>query len=479
MTWFESTAAGLMAAIVGVISAAIVGFAAFQWFPFTGLQGAIGYYIAFSAVLGGLFAFLIGLLAARGWNRWAKPQWKRYTSAAHVGGASGALVVLIALITALTLWLLADIPPEIGGRRLNLEVEIRMTANETATPAELGEPQVKLYSVVDRVRRSEIAGQLKVNEARKDDTDRWVVPASVPIFTTRGQRLVEAHLGGETIASFTIPLQARPGPEDQKWSDWLPRAPPPLKRPSNMMPAAKGGFDKNAKAPPPPAAPATPPPAITQAGTPASRNPSAEGTNYRYRVVPIGSGSATPVVAKKAAPPRSPVKADPTLAELLSNTRISASEAERDNAIATITAMPDYIEWLSALMVSEDNRVAADAMYLVSKLSRTPASLAPGVLTAGGDIAARLDRLNESQEDAAAQSGAASDITIRFAAWMDAVRVLRRSSSVDFIPQLVAILERSRVKTDNATVQQDVRRVASRFAKEWGGVAPLAGDPPW
>ena len=59
-----------------------------------------------------------------------------------------------------------------------------------------------------------------------------------------------------------------------------------------MMPAAKGGFDKNAKAPPPPAAPATPPPAITQAGTPASRNPSAEGTNYRYRVVLIASGSA-------------------------------------------------------------------------------------------------------------------------------------------------------------------------------------------
>ena len=477
MTWFESAAAGLMAAVVGVISAAIVAFAAFQWFPFTGLEGAVGTFIALNAVLGGLFAFLIGLLAARGWNRWAKPEWRPFTSPAHVGGASGALVVVIASLTALTLWLLADIPPEISGHKLNLEVEIRMTANETTPPAELGEPQFKLYSVIDRVRRNEIAGQLKIKEARQDDTDRWVVPASVLVFTTRGQRLVEAQLGGETIASFTVPLQTRPGPEDQKWSVWLPKAPPPPKPGKNVMPVAKGGFDKNAKTPPPP--PPTPPPAGTATGTPAA-SATAEGTNYRYRVVLIGRAPSTPVVAKNAvAPTKILAKAEPTLPELLANTRISASDAERDAALAAITSKPDHVDALSALMMSEDNRVAADAMYLVSKLPQTRTALAPGVMKAGLDIATRLDKLNELQGDAASQSAGASDITIRFAAWMDAVRVLRRGSGLDFIPQLVAILERSRVRTDNAMVQRDVRRVASRFAKEWGGVAPQAGDPPW
>ena len=467
-----------MAALVGTIMAALVGFAAFRWFPFTGLEGAAGYFIALSAVLGGLFAFLVGLLAARAWSKWAKPEWKRFTSPAHVGGGSAALVIAIALITALTLWLLADIPPEIGGNKLNLEIEIRLTANETTPPAELGEPKFTLYSVIDRVRRSEIAGVLKVNEARKDETERWVVPASVPIFTTRGQRLVEAQLGGETIASFTVPLQARPGPEDQKWSDWLPKAPPPPRVAGARLPAAKGGFDKNAKTPPPP--PPSPAPAITTPGTPA-RSATADGTNYRYRVVLIGRVASTPVVAKKAvaSPSKSLAKAEPTLPELLANTRISASDAERETALAAITSKPDHVDALAALMLSEDNRVAADAMYLVAKLPQTRTTLAPGVMAAGLDIAARLGRLNESQGDAAIQFAAASDITIRFAAWMDAVRVLRRGSGIDFIPQLVAILERSRVRTDNAMVQQDVRRVASRFAKEWGGVLPQAGDPPW
>ena len=467
-----------MAAVVGVISAAIVAFVAFQWFPFTGLDGAVGTFVTLNALLGGLFGFLIGLLTARGWSRWAKPQWKSLTSPAHVGGASGALIVIIALIAALTLWLLADIPPEISGRKLNLEVEIRMNANETTPPAELGEPQFKLYSVIDRVRRKELAGELKINEARKDETERWVVPASALIFTTRGQRLIEAQLGGETIASFTIPLQARPGPEDQKWSVWLPKAPPPPKPGKNVMPVPKGGFDKNAKTPPPP--PPTPPPAVTKTGAPAT-GATAEGTNYRYRVVLVGRGPSTPVVAKTAVAPPAKIlaKAEPTLPELLANTRISASDAERDAALATITSKPDHVEALAALMVSTDNRVAADAMYLVAKLPPTRTTLAPGVMTAGLDIAARLDKLNQSQGDAASQSAAASDITIRFSAWMDAVRVLRKESGVDFIAQLVAILERSRARTDNAMVQQDVRRVASRFAKDWGGVAPQAGDPPW
>lgn len=69
-------------------------------------------------------------------------------------------------------------------------------------------------------------------------------------------------------------------------------------------------------------------------------------------------------------------------------------------------------------------------------------------------------------------------MSVRFSAWMEAVRALREKAGGDFTPELRPILELSRVRPDSHAMRGDVCRVASYYMKQWANLEPLPGDPP-
>ena len=121
-------------------------------------------------------------------------------------------------------------------------------------------------------------------------------------------------------------------------------------------------------------------------------------------------------------------------------------------------------------IVQDAAELAAEEQYLRECGRQYNAELRFRVSTNPADaIVAELDRV---------PGGIAALTTHGRSAWMEAVRPLREKSGGDFIPELKEILTLSRVRDDSYVMKQDIRRVASYYAQQWAGLAPLPGDPP-
>jgi hypothetical protein len=60
-------------------------------------------------------------------------------------------------------------------------------------------------------------------EDARQENGRWIVPAAVPIFTSRGRRILGLTTPEKSIAAFVVPLPGRPGERQREWSEWLPQ----------------------------------------------------------------------------------------------------------------------------------------------------------------------------------------------------------------------------------------------------------------
>ncbi|HTE05404.1 MAG TPA: hypothetical protein VK824_04340, partial [Planctomycetota bacterium] len=219
MSWPISAFVALLSGALGLVTGGVVMNACVRWYRISGFEGKSGYAVAAVALLGGVAGAVIGLVTARtlageGLSGFGKGV-----------GASWAIVLAIAALATGIAWALADIPPTIDGRELLLEVEIKLPADVTMSPAKgEGESYLMLGSVVNHTQRRSERGELRPMDARLDG-GRWVVPGTVPIYTTRGLRSLGIQLNGEPVSGFLIPLPARPGKEFAAWSDWGPRPP--------------------------------------------------------------------------------------------------------------------------------------------------------------------------------------------------------------------------------------------------------------
>lgn len=218
MTWLASIIIALLSAALGLFLAGMVAAACVSWYRISGFEGASGYFVVFTALLGGIAALIIGLVTCRVVAAGNAPGFFKGL------GISFGIVGGIAGIAALVCWLLADIPPSIDGLSLDLAVEIRLPVGETESPARVtGDSSLSLGSVVNHVQRKSEKGELRTAEARREG-GRWIIPGTVYLFTTRGQRAISAELGGKQVGGFLVPLPRNPGKEYEKWSDWLPRS---------------------------------------------------------------------------------------------------------------------------------------------------------------------------------------------------------------------------------------------------------------
>jgi hypothetical protein len=432
-----SLCTALITGVVGLLTAGVVTSAYVDWYNVSSFEGASGYMIIGLALVGGVVSLVVGLVVALAMAATRRPffWWSTLATCGAILGLGGAV--------ALVLYLLADFPPTIDGEELRLEVEIRLPTGQTVPSGESGVDSVFfLASMVDHTQRASRYGTLKLDQARMEN-GRWIVPAEVLLFTSRGLRSIDARIGEKSIAGFIVPLPAHPGKADEQWSGWGPQPPPG----SPPWPETESSYRFRVQRIPPP-----PPPETEE--------------EYQAR-----QDAAEQAVFDAIAP-------DASISAWLPYTMSWQKEPLRVAAIQRITGRADFAGELGALMLDADMRQAEAALRFVGELPAPDHSLIPPVTAAGQDVIERMKKVNATPEEQDPSYEGAADVMIRFSAWMTAVRALREKAGGDFIPQLQEMLELSRVRTDSRAMQGEVRRVASYYLQAWAGVAPLPGDPP-
>lgn len=436
MHWIVYFVLSLPIAVLGLLGGGFLGNACVRWYRVSSFEGGSGYFVMGLGLLGAVVGLVTGLVTAGV----MAPQ-----NGAAFLKTFGVSVGALALIAATAIWLcwaLADIPPEIEGCPLRLEVELRLPVDVTDSPAKgVGESSLTLSSVMNHRARKSQVGELKPARARLEN-GRWIVPGAVELFTMRGKRSIGFKLNGKEIMGYLVPLPARPGKKFLEWSDWGPRPPAPQ-----------------------PAWPDTKP-------------------SYRFRVQKIGELPAEPTreeaLAQTAAQEQAnfeAVPADAPITKWFPYLRDGVSPDRRAIAIAKLTAKPTLVAELKGLMLGGKAERAAEAMRLIEQLPNPSRDLLAPVTAAGRDLAKRLRKVNATTAEEDPSDAGAADVAIRFRAWMVAVRTLRERAGGDFTPELKTILELSRVRSDSRCLRADVCRVASFYLKEWTGLEPLPGDP--
>ena len=436
MNWFASIGVAVLSGILGLGCGVVFGDRCVKWFRVSTMEGNAGFAALGIALLCGLGATAVGLLVARLGAAGEAPTFLK-----GLGLAAVAVVGLIALVAALC-WSVADIPPEIDGHRLTLEVELMLPVG-SAQPAhrEGADSEFELSSVVRSVQRGSWPGTLHLGRLRREN-GRWIVPASVRLETMRGKRALGFKINGGESIGFLAPIPARPGRDSLEWSHWMPR--PPAGSPE--WPDTKPSFRFRLQ----PILP--PPPGPTHAEIQAKEEAEAQA---KFDAIDTHS----------------------SVSAWLPYTRYGAHEGRMKAAIERIVARPGHVAEIAKLMATDDVETATDALRFVQHHPQPDDELVAAVRAAAAPIVARLREFVPLPVQADPGYEKAADISRLFSAWHSAVLALRKKLGADFTPQLAEILALARQRDDSIALRMDVVRVASYYLHEWAGVAPLPTDP--
>jgi hypothetical protein len=218
MGWLASIVIALLSGVFALFGGGTVASLAVDWYNISSFEGGSGYFVIGMALLGLLAGSVIGLVVSRVVAARPQPSFLK-----GLGASCGAIALVLALIAGGSR-LLADVPPEIDGETLFLQVELRWPQDGLPAPGSLpGVGYLRLGASSGSVVRKQEDGPLFTEDAVLVD-GRWTVPGFVWIFTGRGQRLLQAGVGEKDLGGFLVPLPAHPGSAEQQWSDWLPHA---------------------------------------------------------------------------------------------------------------------------------------------------------------------------------------------------------------------------------------------------------------
>lgn len=435
MNWMQSIAIGVLTGVVGCVGAGFVGSLCARWYRISSFEGASGYYVVMIALLGAIVGLVGGIICSRFVPVTGGATFMKGLGVA-TGGMTGLLVVVLIVCR-----LAADLAPEMDGQSLELAVEIRCPEGFTF-PVALNEYGA-FANVGLSTGRRQPTGKIRLEEAKQID-GRWLVPATVPLETSVSRKYFRAYFNKENDAFFGLALRGHPNESDLEWSNWI-----------------EGGWNANEPEPAP-----------------------EKKFKLRYRVHKIVPPPPGPtheeMEAKEAAEEQAAFDAilpNAPIIDWLPYTRYGAREDRLQVAVKNIMAREDFVQELAPLMISPEQETATDALRLVEHLPNLPAALLAPVAEAGRDIIALMRKVNATTPEEDPSYLGAADISLRFSAWMVAVRTLREKNGADFTAELREMLELSRVRTDSHVMRVDVLRVASYYMQEWAGVAPLATDP--
>ncbi len=232
MSWPVSLFSALLTGLLAMFVSGLVAALAVDWYQISGREGGSGYFVIAMSILGLGAGLVVGLVVARVVSGGAHPGFLRAT------GISFGMVAALGAVGAGLARALADVPPEIQGESLMLQVEVRWPERQATAPVAAGrdEPSLGLHSIprLSHTVRASERGPLWLEDAQLVD-GRWVAPGAVRVFTSRGRRMLTVELGGEKSQGFALPLRAFPRVEDTTWSDWLPNFRPGVTVPSDLV----------------------------------------------------------------------------------------------------------------------------------------------------------------------------------------------------------------------------------------------------
>ncbi len=210
MSWSTSLFIALLSGLLGLCCAGGISLLCVEWYRVSSFEGKSGYFVVVTALLGGLAAFVIGLVAARWIASGATPGFLSGL------GAACAVVLGVALIALVLCRLLADIAPTIDGKSLEVEVELRAPKDFQLPEADEYGATIEVY--VSGGRRQYLT-KLRVAEGDAGN-DELVLTASPALTTSSSQKLLYVRFNAANTLMFELPLRARPHSGDLEWSPW-------------------------------------------------------------------------------------------------------------------------------------------------------------------------------------------------------------------------------------------------------------------
>jgi MFS family permease len=206
----------LLTSVAGCVLGLFAGDYLTQLYHVSNMEGQRGYMIVFlCAPLGMVAGFVVGLVVAlRLRNR--RSGFIGFISAQ--GLAVLAACVLAGIVTGL-LFLAADKPPTIDGRRLTLDFELRVPP-AVQLPGEFTDSTVHA-SLYAKGRENRLA-ELELKSIRNRD-GFIIIPGTVALTSHSATRELFASVGNAPNGSQFIKLRlpASPKKEHQSWSDWI------------------------------------------------------------------------------------------------------------------------------------------------------------------------------------------------------------------------------------------------------------------
>lgn len=426
MKWFASLLVGLCAAPLAAIVVGTAADAWSNWLRMPSRDGAAGYWVVMMALLAAVVAAVLGFAIARGWLLATPNFWTA------LGATVGVTAAATLLITGFV-WLAADLPPKIDGRRLQLMAEVRFPARTTLDSLQAAPPFLAIMRVASQDSRG--SAGLDIQAAREVDGE-LIVPATMDLYTSARRKML--HLGFPDGRHIFFPLGfgSTPQSQDLEWTDWIAAEPP-------------------------------------------------EGYAIRYRIVvepppaevltreqQEADADARQSAAMHALAPDAP------LAQWLVFTRYGVPQPRIDAAIAAIRARPNAAAELAREMLAGEFESSRDALRAIEHMKPPPAELAESIAAVGSEIAGSLRDLEKESALGETYDEHVAGISTRFSAWMVATRALQEAQVADFVPQLQQIIEPARRLDQAHAIRIDIVRVASFYLEKWAGIAPLPTDPP-
>lgn len=401
MSWLGSFLVAVLTSVVAAVAAGLVAGGCVDWYRIPAREGEAGYFFISIVLLGGLAGFVGGLILSRFAGGVGSAGFFK-----GLGICSGAMLAL-AGIAATIAWSLADIPPTIGGQELDLLVEVRLPKGAVPPPAN---SETKAYvffeslGALGKAPRASQSGDLKVAKARQED-GRWIVPGSVPIFTTRGRRVVTFQLGEGRATGFQVPFPGHPGARYGQWSNWLPASAGPGKPwPDTEM-------------------------------------------SYRFRVQPQKTYAEIAAEVDREIAALGP----DTPLEVWFGYFTNGAEAQRDNTIAK--AVGERPADLVKFLRSPESKRYLPALYAVELRETIDPQVAQAVREIAGEIEAELRRLNTLSPQDGEFRSLRDDISLRFGAWMNAWPHVCRAGNLECRAPVETILNLAAVQKDDGSMQ--------------------------
>jgi MFS family permease len=204
----------LLTATVGGVLAVVASLYLTKLYQVSDFEGGRGMLIFFAlAPLGLVVGFIIGLVVALvtradGFRGFVKTQ-----------GVAVAIALALAAIVSGVLYRAADHPPELGGKSLALEFELKIPA-ALKLPAEASVQT--LHASLYANNRDNHFATLDYDKVAKRDGYIFV-PGKASLFSQTSSRdlLVSIESDGGASQFIKLNLRANPRKDDEVWSDWM------------------------------------------------------------------------------------------------------------------------------------------------------------------------------------------------------------------------------------------------------------------